>query len=54
MRESSFTESQIVQALKQTVDGRKVKDVCRKFGIPKATYYQWTFADLALERLEAL
>ncbi|MCP1677261.1 putative transposase [Natronocella acetinitrilica] len=41
MRKSRFSESQIVQTLKQVEGGRKVKDVCRELGISDATYYQW-------------
>lgn len=41
MRKSRFTESQIVQTLKQVEGGRKVKDVCREIGVSEATYYQW-------------
>ncbi|MCP1677187.1 putative transposase [Natronocella acetinitrilica] len=41
MRKSRFSESQIVQTLKQVEGGRKVKDICRELGISDATYYQW-------------
>lgn len=41
MRNSKFTESQIVMTLKQVEGGRQVKDVCRKLGISGATYYVW-------------
>lgn len=41
MRKSKFTESQIVNTLKQVEGGRQVKDVCRELGISDATYYVW-------------
>jgi len=41
MRESKFTESQIVATLKQVEGGRQVKDVCHELGISDATYYVW-------------
>ncbi|MCC5810133.1 MAG: transposase, partial [Ectothiorhodospiraceae bacterium] len=41
MRKSRFTETQLVQRLKQVEGGRKVMDVCRDLGISEATYYQW-------------
>ena len=41
MRKSRFTESQIVQALKQVEGGRQVKEVCRELGVSEATYYAW-------------
>ena len=41
MRKSKFSESQIVQTLKQVEGGRQVKVVCRELGISDATYYAW-------------
>ncbi|MBB5737895.1 putative transposase [Xanthomonas arboricola] len=49
MRESKFTESQIVATLKQVEGGRQVKDVCRELGISKATYYVWKSNYVGLE-----
>ena len=33
MRKSRFSESQVFSILKEAVDGRKVKDLCREHGI---------------------
>ena len=41
MKKSKFTETQIVQILKETDAGMLVKDVCRKYGISSPTYYSW-------------
>lgn len=41
MKKSKFTEAQIVFALKQTEQGVKVEEVCRKMGISEATFYNW-------------
>jgi len=41
MRKSKYTESQIVQTLKQVEGGRAIKDVCRELGISNGTYYIW-------------
>ena len=41
MRESKFTETQIVGILGKGKSGLPVAEVCRKHGISKATYYQW-------------
>ena len=41
MKRSRFTENQIVNILKETDAGVKVKDVCRRHGISDATYYNW-------------
>jgi len=41
MKKSKFSESQIVNILKQAELGQKVNDICREHGISPATYYQW-------------
>lgn len=41
MRRSRFTESQILNILKEVESGLLVKDVCRAHGIGTATYFNW-------------
>jgi len=41
MRESRFSESQIVAILKENESGRQVKDICREHGISTACFYQF-------------
>ena len=41
MKKSKFTEAQIVFALRQTEEGVKVPEICRKMGISEATFYNW-------------
>lgn len=36
-----FTEEQIIGALKEAETGMKVAEICRKYGISDATYYNW-------------
>jgi len=41
MKQSRFTESQIVSILGEADAGRAVRDICREHGISPSTYYQW-------------
>ena len=41
MRNSRFTESQIVSILNEAGAGIQVKEVCRKNGISLPTFYKW-------------
>lgn len=41
MKNSRYTETQIVKILKEVEGGRLVKEVCREYGISDATYYNW-------------
>lgn len=54
-----FSEEQIVGVLKEADAGLKVAELCRKYGISEATYYNWkakfggmTVSDV--QRLKAL
>ena len=41
MKRSTFTESQIVAAIKKQENGMSVKEVARELGISEATFYNW-------------
>jgi len=41
MKKARFTETQIVGVLKEYENGRAVLDICREFGISKATFFNW-------------
>lgn len=41
MKKSRYTESQIIEALKEVDTGMKVEKVCRQHVISSATYYNW-------------
>ena len=41
MRQSKFTETQIVSMLKEADAGRPVNEIWRKDAISSATYYKW-------------
>ena len=41
MKKHRFTESQIMQLLKQAEGGIPVADLCREHGISSASFYKW-------------
>lgn len=41
MKRTKFTESQIIKALKENEQGRKVEEICRELGIHQGTFYNW-------------
>lgn len=41
MKISHFTDSQIMQILKQAEAGSAVPDLCREHGMSSATFYKW-------------
>ena len=41
MRKSKFTDSQIMDALKQAESRKPVPELCRELGISSATFYKW-------------
>ena len=56
MRNSKFTETQIVAILQETDAGMPVKDVCRKHGISSPTSYMWKakYGGLGVSELERM
>ena len=59
MVRKKYTEEQIIAVLKEGEAGARVKNLCRKYGMSDATYYNWKakYAGLtvsALKRLKAL
>ncbi len=53
MKRSRFTDEQIIGILKEQEAGAKTADVCRKYGISDATFYQYKAKFGGLEVAEA-
>ena len=41
MKARQYTEEQIIAVLKEGEAGASVNDLCRKYGMSDATYYNW-------------
>jgi putative transposase len=41
MKPGRYSEEQIVRILNEGASGMKVADLCRKYGMSDATYYNW-------------
>jgi putative transposase len=41
MKQSRFTEEQIIRILEEGKSGIQIEEICRKQGISKGTYYNW-------------
>jgi putative transposase len=41
LKARQYTEEQIIAVLKEGEAGAKVSDLCRKYGMSDATYYNW-------------
>jgi putative transposase len=53
MKQSRYTEEQIIGVLKQGEAGMKTAEICREHGISGATYYKWKAKYGGLEVSEA-
>jgi putative transposase len=41
VKQSRFSEQQIIKMLKEAEAGLLVPEVCRKYGVSKSTFYKW-------------
>ena len=41
MKKTHFTETQIIQCIKEFDAGRLAEDICRDLGIGRTTFYKW-------------
>ncbi len=51
-----YTEEQIIAVLQEAEAGTKVAELCRKYGISEATYYNWKtkYAGMTVSELRRL
>jgi putative transposase len=56
MTKKTFSEEQIVYALRQAEGGTPVVEVCRKLGVTEQTFYRWKrkFAGMGIAELRRL
>lgn len=56
MTHKKYTEEQIIAVLKEGEAGARVSDLCRKYGMSDATYYNWRakYAGLTVSELKRL
>ena len=56
MKAKQYNEEQIIAVLKEAEAGAKVSDLCRKYGMSDATYYNWKakYSGLTVSELKRL
>ena len=56
MKRKKYTEEQIIAVLREAEAGAKAADLCRKYGMSDATYYNWKakYAGLTVSELKRL
>jgi putative transposase len=56
MVHKKYSEEQIISVLKEAEAGAKLTDLCRKYGMSDATYYNWKakYAGLTVSELKRL
>jgi putative transposase len=56
MAHKKYTEEQIIAVLREGEAGAKVTDLCRKYGMSDATYYNWKarYTGLTVSELKRL
>jgi putative transposase len=53
MKQTRYSQNQIIKILKEAETGLPILDLCRKYGISKSSYYKWKSKYGGLEVAEA-
>lgn len=56
MKRSRFTEAQIIKVLQSQLEGKKVSEICREYGISEQTFYNWKskYGGMSLSELQRI
>jgi putative transposase len=56
LKARQYTEEQIIAVLKEAAAGATISDLCRKYGMSDATYYNWKvkYSGLTVSELKRL
>ena len=56
MKKTRYSESLIINVLKEVEVGRAVKAICREYGVAEGTYYTWKskYGDMDLSDIKRL
>ncbi len=56
MKKTRYSESLIINVLKEVEVGRTVKAICREYGVAEGTYYTWKskYGDMDLSDIKRL
>ncbi len=56
MKARQYTEEQIIAVLREAEAGAKIVELCRKYGMSEATYYNWKtkYSGLTVSELKRL
>jgi len=54
MKNSKFSEVQIIKILSEQNQGKTVNEICREHGISQPTFYKWKYGGLDVQQLSKM